>query len=46
VLGVNDSLQAELISVGGRANWLLGHDSLGTEVVAIANSSPPHHSGA
>ena len=37
VLGANDRLRVGFIGMGGRANWLLGYDLPGAEVVAVAD---------
>src|ERR1035437_9009144 len=37
VLGANDRIRVGFIGMGGRANWLLGYDLPGTEVVAVAD---------
>ncbi len=37
VLGANDRLRVGFIGMGGRANWLLGYDLPGAEVVAVCD---------
>jgi hypothetical protein len=46
VLGANDRFRAGFMVMGRRANWLLGCDLPGAEVVTVSATSLPHHFGA